>query len=77
MLRHRRRVIFGVVLLFRERIGKHSAERRRWQTPPWSVVPQRNHLTPTGLLMEGDLTQNPFSGHFERYRDLTPIETIG
>jgi len=29
------------------------------------------HLTLTGLLMEGDLTQNPCRGHFERYRDLS------
>jgi hypothetical protein len=30
-------------------------------------------LTPTGLLMEGHFTQNPWPGRFECNGDLTPV----
>jgi hypothetical protein len=34
----------------------------------------REHLTPTGLLMEGRYTQNPCAWHFERDGDFTTTE---
>src|SRR6202158_2997368 len=35
---------------------------------------KRTHLTPTGLLMEGDSAQNPWPDHSERYRDFSPTD---
>ena len=46
----------------------HSAGEKRVQQ-----IQNQIHLTPTGLLMEGDYTQNPPGRHFERNGDISSI----
>jgi hypothetical protein len=49
---------------------------RQWRLGKEKSLVQRKNkridLTPTGLLMEGDYTQNPLFRHFERNGDFSP-----
>jgi hypothetical protein len=45
---------------------KHGDSGERPKEKPGEQNEIRIYLTPTGLLMEGDYTQNPLPGHFER-----------